>query len=59
MSAFLGIGTLDAHQILLEAPTQVMHGKTDVRDPEAFDAVPFLDLLTAYGSPWGSQELEN
>lgn len=25
--------------------------------PEAFDAVPFLDLLTAYGSPWGSQEL--
>lgn len=28
-----------------------------VRGPEAFDAVPFLDLLTAYGSPWGSQEL--
>jgi saccharopine dehydrogenase-like NADP-dependent oxidoreductase len=28
-----------------------------VLGPEAFDAVPFLDLLTAYGSPWGSQEL--
>ncbi len=28
-----------------------------VLGPEAFDAVPFLDLLTAYGSPWGIQEL--
>ena len=25
--------------------------------PEAFDSVPFLELLTAYGSPWGQQEL--
>jgi saccharopine dehydrogenase (NAD+, L-lysine-forming) len=25
--------------------------------PEAFDAVPFLDLLTAYGSPWGIREV--
>ncbi|MFI5937573.1 saccharopine dehydrogenase family protein [Actinoplanes sp. NPDC051494] len=25
---------------------------TGVLGPEAFDAVPFLDLLTAYGSPW-------
>jgi saccharopine dehydrogenase-like NADP-dependent oxidoreductase len=24
--------------------------------PEAFDAVPFLDLLNAYGSPWGQRE---
>src|SRR6476646_5102547 len=24
--------------------------------PEAFDAVPYLDLLTAYGSPWGIEE---
>ena len=24
--------------------------------PEAFDAAPFLDLLTAYGSPWGMRE---
>jgi saccharopine dehydrogenase (NAD+, L-lysine-forming) len=28
-----------------------------VLGPEAFDAVPFLDLLTDYGSPWGQQEL--
>jgi saccharopine dehydrogenase (NAD+, L-lysine-forming) len=25
--------------------------------PEAFDSVPFLELLTSYGSPWGQQEL--
>ena len=28
-----------------------------VLGPEAFDAVPFLDLLTEYGSPWGMTEL--
>ena len=28
-----------------------------VLGPEAFDAVPFLDLLTDYGSPWGIKEL--
>jgi saccharopine dehydrogenase-like NADP-dependent oxidoreductase len=27
-----------------------------VLGPEAFDAVPFLDLLTAYGSPWSLRE---
>ncbi len=27
-----------------------------VLGPEAFDPVPFLDLLTAYGSPWGLRE---
>jgi saccharopine dehydrogenase (NAD+, L-lysine forming) len=27
-----------------------------VLGPEAFDAVPFLALLTAYGSPWGIRE---
>jgi saccharopine dehydrogenase (NAD+, L-lysine forming) len=27
-----------------------------VLGPEAFDAVPFLDLLTAYGTPWGMRE---
>jgi len=26
---------------------------TGVLGPEAFDAVPFLDLLKEYGSPWG------
>ena len=34
------------------------HGATlGVLGPEAFDPVPFLDLVTAYGSPWGQQEL--
>jgi saccharopine dehydrogenase-like NADP-dependent oxidoreductase len=28
-----------------------------VLGPEAFDAVPFLDLLTAYGSPWHLREI--
>jgi saccharopine dehydrogenase (NAD+, L-lysine forming) len=28
-----------------------------VLGPEAFDAVPFLDLLTEYGSPWGLREV--
>jgi saccharopine dehydrogenase-like NADP-dependent oxidoreductase len=27
-----------------------------VLGPEAFDAVPFLDLLTEYGSPWAVEE---
>jgi saccharopine dehydrogenase (NAD+, L-lysine forming) len=27
-----------------------------VLGPEAFDAVPFLDLLNDYGSPWGLEE---
>jgi saccharopine dehydrogenase-like NADP-dependent oxidoreductase len=29
---------------------------TGVLGPEAFDAQPFLDLLTEYGSPWGMRE---
>jgi saccharopine dehydrogenase-like NADP-dependent oxidoreductase len=29
---------------------------TGVLGPEAFDAVPFLDLLREYGSPWGQRE---
>ncbi len=28
-----------------------------VLGPEAFDAVPFLELLTEYGSPWGQMEV--
>ena len=27
-----------------------------VLGPEAFDAVPFLELLTEYGSPWEMRE---
>ena len=30
---------------------------TGVLGPEAFDAVPFLELLKDYGSPWGLQEV--
>jgi saccharopine dehydrogenase-like NADP-dependent oxidoreductase len=29
---------------------------TGVKGPEAFDAVPFLDLLNEYGMPWGMRE---
>ena len=29
---------------------------TGVLGPEAFEAEPFLDLLTAYGSRWGIEE---
>ena len=28
-----------------------------VLGPECFDSVPFLELLNAYGSPWGQKEL--
>jgi saccharopine dehydrogenase (NAD+, L-lysine-forming) len=27
-----------------------------VLGPEAFESEPFLDLLIAYGSPWGIEE---
>lgn len=29
---------------------------TGVLGPEAFDAVPFLELLTEYGAPWGQRD---
>ena len=29
---------------------------TGVLGPETFPATPFLDLLTAYGSPWGMRD---
>ena len=38
---------------LIESGTWVGAG---VLGPEAFNATPFLDLLTAYGSPWGMRE---
>jgi saccharopine dehydrogenase-like NADP-dependent oxidoreductase len=28
-----------------------------VLGPEAFDAQPFLDLLSAHGAPWGLREM--
>ncbi|HEX7248387.1 MAG TPA: saccharopine dehydrogenase C-terminal domain-containing protein, partial [Actinomycetota bacterium] len=30
---------------------------TGVLGPEAFDAVPFMDLLNDHGSPWGMTEI--
>src|SRR6476660_5589079 len=42
--------------IALELLASGVWSGTGVLGPEAFDAVPFLDLLTAYGSPWGMRE---
>ncbi|WP_121252357.1 saccharopine dehydrogenase family protein [Nocardioides ferulae] len=44
--------------IALELLATGVWSGTGVLGPEAFDAVPFLDLLTAYGSPWGMKELD-
>jgi saccharopine dehydrogenase-like NADP-dependent oxidoreductase len=43
--------------VALELLANGTWGGTGVKGPEAFDAVPFLELLTAYGSPWGVKEL--
>ena len=42
--------------IALELLASGVWSGVGVLGPEAFDAVPFLDLLTAYGSPWGMEE---
>jgi saccharopine dehydrogenase-like NADP-dependent oxidoreductase len=42
--------------VALELLADGTWGGAGVLGPEAFDAVPFLDLLTAYGSPWGIRE---
>ena len=42
--------------VALELLSSGAWGGSGVLGPEAFDAVPFLDLLTAYGSPWGMRE---
>jgi saccharopine dehydrogenase-like NADP-dependent oxidoreductase len=42
--------------IALELLATGVWSGTGVLGPEAFDAVPFLDLLTAYGSPWEMRE---
>ncbi len=44
--------------VALELLADGTWGGAGVLGPEAFDAVPFLDLLTAYGSPWGIKELD-
>jgi saccharopine dehydrogenase (NAD+, L-lysine forming) len=42
--------------VALELIASGVWSGTGVRGPEAFDAVPFLELLTAYGSPWEVRE---
>ena len=42
--------------IALELLAKGVWSGAGVLGPEAFDAVPFLDLLTEYGSPWGIRE---
>jgi saccharopine dehydrogenase (NAD+, L-lysine-forming) len=42
--------------IALELLATDVRAGAGVLGPEAFDARPFLDLLTAYGSPWGIRE---
>jgi saccharopine dehydrogenase-like NADP-dependent oxidoreductase len=39
--------------VALELLTSGAWSDCGVLGPEAFDPVPFLDLLTEYGSPWG------
>jgi saccharopine dehydrogenase-like NADP-dependent oxidoreductase len=42
--------------IALELLASGVWGGTGVLGPEAFDPVPFLQLLNDYGSPWGMRE---
>jgi saccharopine dehydrogenase-like NADP-dependent oxidoreductase len=42
--------------IALELLATGVWSGSGVLGPEAFDAKPFLDLLTDYGSPWGQRE---
>jgi saccharopine dehydrogenase-like NADP-dependent oxidoreductase len=42
--------------VALELLARGVWSGSGVLGPEAFDAVPFLDLLTEYGSPWGQRE---
>ena len=42
--------------VALELLAAGMSKGAGVLGPEAFDAVPFLDLLTAYGSPRGMED---
>ena len=44
--------------IALELIARGTWSGTGILGPEAFDAQPFLDLLTDYGSPWGIKELD-
>jgi len=43
--------------VALELVAKGTWSGSGVLGPEAFDSVPFLELLTAYGAPWGQREL--
>jgi saccharopine dehydrogenase-like NADP-dependent oxidoreductase len=43
--------------VALELLADGTWGGTGILGPECFEPVPFLDLLTSYGSPWGLMEL--
>ncbi|MCW1957690.1 MAG: saccharopine dehydrogenase NADP-binding domain-containing protein [Mycobacterium sp.] len=43
--------------VALELLATGVWSASGVVGPEVFDSVPFLELLTAYGSPWGQKEL--
>ncbi|MET9673114.1 saccharopine dehydrogenase C-terminal domain-containing protein [Streptomyces sp. NPDC006482] len=42
--------------VALELLASGVWSRSGVLGPEAFDPRPFLELLTAYGSPWGMRE---
>src|SRR3954470_21961183 len=42
--------------VALELLANATWSGSGVLGPEAFDSVPFLDLLTAYGSPWALRD---
>jgi saccharopine dehydrogenase-like NADP-dependent oxidoreductase len=42
--------------VALELIAEGVWKGTGVNGPEAFDAVPFLDLLGEHGSPWEIEE---
>ncbi|MFT3871322.1 MAG: saccharopine dehydrogenase NADP-binding domain-containing protein [Nocardioides sp.] len=44
--------------VALELVSRRVWTGVGVLGPEAFDAVPFLDLLTEYGAPWGKREMD-
>jgi saccharopine dehydrogenase-like NADP-dependent oxidoreductase len=43
--------------VALELLANGVWSGTGILGPEAFDPVPFMDLLVEYGSPWGMEEL--
>ena len=58
MAALLVVQAVQAvHLLALELLANGTWSGTGVLGPECFESEPFLELLTAYGSPWGQMEL--